>query len=83
MSRPAIRVYSRPGCHLCEQLLEELLPLLRGRADVEVLDIDARSEWALAYGTRIPVVELDGEFLCQFHLDAAAVTTALERRGIR
>ena len=32
----AISVYSRQGCHLCEQLIEELLPLIRGRLDLEV-----------------------------------------------
>jgi hypothetical protein len=26
-----IRVYSRPGCHLCELLIDELLPLIRDR----------------------------------------------------
>ena len=81
MSLPSIRVYSRPGCHLCEELLEELLPLVRGRAQVSVEDIDSRAEWAAAYGTRIPVVELDGDFICQYRLDAAAVERALERRS--
>jgi len=79
VSRPVFRVYSRQGCHLCEQLLEELVPRLRGRADVEVVDIDNRPEWVEAYGMRIPVVELDGEFVCQYHFDAAAVAAALQR----
>ena len=72
-----IRVYSRPGCHLCELLIEELLPLVRGRVDLEVLDIETRPEWKLRYGTRIPVVEYDGETVCQHHLDTAAVHAIL------
>lgn len=79
MSLPVLRVYSRPGCHLCEQLIEDLQPLVRGRARIEVLNVDARDDWARAYGTRIPVVELDGNFVCQYHLDTRAVEAALTR----
>lgn len=65
-------VYSRQGCHLCEQLIEELLPLIRGKLEVEVRDIDTSPEWQDEYGTRIPVVEFDGEFVCQYTLDKPA-----------
>ena len=40
-----IRVYSRRGCHLCEILIESLLPLVRGSLEVEIIDIDTRPEW--------------------------------------
>jgi len=79
VNRAVFRIYSRQGCHLCEQLIEELAPRLRGLADIEVVDIDTRPEWVAAYGTRIPVVELDGEFVCQYHFDSAAVSAALQR----
>ena len=74
-------VYSRRGCHLCEQLLEELLPQVRGRLDVAVHDIDTRDDWKAAYGTRIPVVEFDGETVCQYHLDRDALERILGRAG--
>ena len=74
-------VYSRRGCHLCEQLLEELLPQVRGRLDVAVHDIDTRDDWKAAYGTRIPVVEFDGEPVCQYHLDRDALARILGRAG--
>lgn len=69
----ALTVFSRQGCHLCEQLIEELLPLIRGKLDLEVHDIDCRPEWRAEYGTRIPVVEYDGQFVCQYTLDTAAI----------
>jgi hypothetical protein len=72
-----IRVFSRPGCHLCELLLEELVPLVRGRAHVDVIDIDPDAELRETYRTRIPVVEIDGQVLCQYHLDRAAIEAAL------
>jgi hypothetical protein len=72
-----IRVYSRPGCHLCELLIDELLPLIRDRLELEVIDIESRPELRLKYGIRIPVVEYDGQTVCQYHLDAAAIRTIL------
>lgn len=76
-STPGLRVYGRPGCHLCEELVEALLPLARGRIGVEVVDVDERAEWRAAYGLRIPVVELDGRLLCEATLDSAAVDAAI------
>ena len=73
-----LRVYSRPGCHLCELLLDGLLPLVRGRARVEVLDIDLAAGLLETYGTRIPVVELDGRVLCEYRLDRQAIEDGLE-----
>ncbi len=72
---PVLHVFSRRGCHLCEVLVEELLPLVHGVFAVEVHDIDSRPEWRSAYATRIPVVEYDGRLVCQYHLDRAAILT--------
>lgn len=77
MKLPLLQVYSRPGCHLCEQLVERLQPMIRGRAEIEVLNIDAKATWSEKYATRIPVVEMDGHFVCQYHLDEDAINAAL------
>lgn len=70
-------LYSRQGCHLCEILIEELLPLVRGRFEIAVHDIDSRADWKKKYDTRIPVLEYDGEPICQYHLDRNALTRIL------
>ena len=72
---PAIEfiVYSRQGCHLCELLLEELEPLVRGRARISVRDVDDDPGWLMDYGERVPVVHCDGEDICQYNLDRQAV----------
>lgn len=70
-------VYSRQGCHLCEHLIEALLPLVRDRLAVEVRDIDTDEDWQRVYATRIPVVEYDGELVCQYHLDREALARIL------
>lgn len=75
----AIQVFSRRGCHLCEVLIEELIPVVRDVCRVEVLDVDSRPEWREAYGERVPVVEFEGDFVCQYHLDREAVMARLAR----
>ncbi len=72
-------VYSREGCHLCEQLIEELLPMIRGTLDLDVRDIDRRADWQVEFNTRIPVVEFEGEFICQYTLDRLAIQTIVTR----
>ena len=77
MSLLSFRVYSRRGCHLCEEMLEELEPLLRGRALLEVVDVDDSTEWVERFGDRVPVLERDGEVVCEFRLDREALAGAL------
>jgi hypothetical protein len=74
---PTFAVYSRPGCHLCEQLIEGLMPLLRGRAGVEIRNIDTNEEWRSRFATRIPVIEYDGRVICEARLDRTAVEAVL------
>lgn len=70
---PHFVVYSRRGCHLCELLLEQLEPLLHGRAGLEVRDVDEDPDWQAEYHERVPVVVCDGELICQYNLDRQAV----------
>jgi hypothetical protein len=77
--KPVLDVYSRRGCHLGDVLIEELLPLLRGRLDIEVRDIDSRDDWKQRFDVRIPVVEFGGEGVCQYRLDRPAIEAILAR----
>ncbi len=74
-------VYSRQGCHLCEVLLEELLPLVRGQFDVEVRDIDSREDWREAYNTRVPVVAYGDQIVSEYHLDRDKILSLLRSRA--
>jgi hypothetical protein len=75
---PALQVYSRPGCHLCEVLIEELLPLVRGALAVEVRDIESRPDWLRKYEVRVPVVEYEDRLICQYSLDREAISDLLD-----
>lgn len=72
-----LRVYSRQGCHLCELLIEELLPRVRGRLLVEVCDIDSRPDWRAKYDIRVPVVEFEDRVISEYPLDCEAISELL------
>ena len=71
-------VFSRQGCHLCEELIEELLPLIRGRMSLEVRDIDTRDDWRTRYDTRVPVLEYEGRVLAEYRLDREALAAVMD-----
>jgi hypothetical protein len=70
-------LYSRPGCHLCEDLAAELAPLLRGRATLEIVDVDGSVALERRYGLRIPVLVDGGVELSTYPLDAERVARHL------
>lgn len=74
---PTVEIFSRPGCHLCDELIEQLMPLARDRFTIKVHNIGDREDWIQKYATRIPVVQIAGKEICQYHLDIEAVTAAL------
>jgi glutaredoxin len=77
-----ITVYSKPDCHLCEDALE-LLRELQGELGFELRELDITREPALhrAYFERIPVVELDGEELFEYFVDAPRLRARLAAPG--
>ena len=72
-----LHVYSRRGCHLCEDLIEGLLPMLDGRARLEIRDIDTDPGWQQRFVGDIPVVEFEGRVICKHFLDRDAITGIL------
>jgi glutaredoxin-like protein DUF836 len=76
---PQWTVYSRADCSLCEHLLDELAELLgpAAAAAVQVVDIAGDPELERKFGTRIPVLLADGEFVCAYRLDAERVRAYL------
>jgi glutaredoxin len=76
-------VYSRPGCHLCEEALAAIVSLHRDGYRFELHEIDIESDDALlrAHLERIPVVEVDGELVSELVLDQAGLRARLDTVG--
>jgi glutaredoxin len=77
---PTITLYSRPGCHLCDDA-RAALERVRARAAFSLREIDITSDDSLhrRYLERIPVVALGEEELFDFFVDEAALEDRLYR----
>jgi hypothetical protein len=71
-------LYSRPGCGLCEEMLDELqaLPSARG-VPVDVVDVDLDPKARARYGHKIPVLLFAGELVCHGRLNPEEVDKTL------
>ena len=76
-----VTVYSGRDCHLCD---DAMMALRRLQAELgfelEERDITADETLHTAYFERIPVVLVDGEELCEYFVEEAAVRERLESR---
>lgn len=78
-----LTIYSRTGCHLCEDMEAQLAVLSNEMPDeaafvVRQVDIDQKQEWQELYGTRVPVLMKQDQLICEAFLDKAALLQALE-----
>jgi glutaredoxin len=79
-----VTVFSRHGCHLCEDAvntLEELAPELS--FEIEVKFIDGVVELEKLYGEQVPVIHIDGEHHDFWKVDPVRFRTSLERHRQR
>jgi glutaredoxin len=67
-------LYTRPGCHLCEEARERLVAL---GLDVDERDITADDALHARYLERIPVGMLDGREIFELEVDEDALADAL------
>lgn len=73
-------LYSRPGCHLCDDAraaIERVRARTGGGWVLEEVDITSDDAVHARYLERIPVVALDGEELFDFFVDEAALADRL------
>ncbi|HWO47485.1 MAG TPA: glutaredoxin family protein [Solirubrobacterales bacterium] len=76
-------VYSRPGCHLCEEAIEQIVALHGEgyRFELHEVDIESHDLLLRRYLERIPVVEVDGAEVSELILDRAALAAKLDTVG--
>jgi glutaredoxin len=73
-------LYSRPGCHLCEEALDAIVSLHREGYRFTLREVDIESDEALLRRMleRIPVVELNGEVVSELVFDPDSVRRRLD-----
>ena len=79
-NRHAVRLYGRPGCHLCDEARRGLLDLRSDGLDFELEEVNIEGDDGLLrrYLERIPVIELDGRVVSELYLDADGLRTRLD-----
>ena len=82
MSVQALTVYSRLGCHLCEDM-ENLLPdyLEEAGLSFDVIYIDDDSKLEAKYGTLVPVLKAGEREICHYFLDVKALQQYISEQG--
>jgi glutaredoxin len=67
-----VTLYTRPGCHLCEEAKATIAPLLREfGATLREINIDEDGELKERYGWDIPVIFIGGRKVAKHRVDLA------------
>ena len=79
-----LRLLSRPGCHLCEEMRRQVEAIL---SDVErqweEVDVDSDEELARRYGEEIPILFVNGHLFAKIRLPRLAAALRLRRAALR
>jgi glutaredoxin len=71
-------LYSRPGCHLCD---DARAVLVAEEVPFEEVDIETDDELLKRYLVRIPVISIDGEDAFDLFVDAARLRASIASAG--
>ena len=78
-----VTLYSRPGCHLCDEARATLARLLEegDRFELTEVDIDSDDRLLREMLERIPVIEIDGVVASELVPDESALRSRLASVG--
>ncbi len=83
MSVLEVTLYTRPGCHLCEEAKAQILPLVREfGATLREVNIDANAELRELYTNDVPVIFLGGRKVAKHRVDLKQFRRQLERGAL-
>ncbi len=75
-----ITIYSRHGCHLCEDAETTLNELkIELNFSIEVIYIDGDSNLEKLYGNEVPVIHIDGQHHDFYKVDPIRFKSSLEK----
>jgi glutaredoxin len=81
MRAPTVTLYTRAGCHLCDEA-KLVLAAARRRAEFtyEERDIDTDAELRRLYNEEVPVIAIDGRKAFKYKVDMNEFLKRLARR---
>lgn len=82
--KPGVLVLSRTWCHLCDELVAALEPVAAEfGAEVHVVDVDEHPELEARWNELVPVVLVEGDYVCHYRLDEAVLRAKLSAFPVR
>ncbi len=76
----SLTIYSRPGCHLCDEmkaLVRRIQGLSQAPITIDEIDISTDPELESRFGLEIPVLMLNGRKIAKYRISEAALARAL------
>jgi len=81
----ALTIYSRPGCHLCDEMktvVERAVARLGAGIRVDEIDISTDADLEARYGTEIPVLLVNGKKAAKCRVSDAELARILSSRAV-
>ena len=75
-----LTIYSRPGCHLCDEMkavVERVVRSAGGPLTIEAIDISTDPALEARYGVEIPVLLVDGKNVAKYRIGEEALRRIL------
>jgi glutaredoxin len=80
MSKPHVIIYSRPGCHLCDEAKAAIMNAgCSDRFTLEEVNIESDNELLRKYKYDIPVIAIDGVECFMHRVDPGEFVTRIKR----
>jgi glutaredoxin len=79
-----LTIYSRPGCHLCEEMKASVERAVRASGlptTIDEVDISRDAELESRYGIEIPVLIVDGQKVAKYRVSEWEVRRILTARS--
>ena len=77
-------IYSRPGCHLCDEMKEVVRRVTASAqppVEIEEIDISTDPDLEARYGLEIPVLLVDGKKAAKYRVTEGELTRIVRARS--
>jgi len=78
-----LTIYSRPGCHLCEEVkatIQRAIAVSRKPVRIDEIDISGDADLEARYGTEIPVLLVNGKKAAKYRVTEQELRRVLDAR---
>ena len=76
---PTLTLYSRPGCHLCDEMKAVVARIARSvPLTLDVVDVTTDPQLEARYGLEIPVLLIEGKKAAKYRISEEELTRKLK-----